>query len=110
MKIFGLCFLLFVGLAPISQAQDSPKPKSDQAAIENAPAPADRIILNLDSELSPNPYSYCAYMRTYRVKRDHPGSDMTRLAGYTTCVPSKRFEMRSAVQVQSEPVSAEKQH
>jgi hypothetical protein len=110
MKIFGLCFLLFVGLAPISQAQDSPKPKSDQAAIENAPAPADRIILNLGSELSPGPYSYCAYMRTYRVKRDHPGSDMTRLAGYTTCVPSKRFEMRSAVRVQSEPVSAEKQH
>jgi hypothetical protein len=63
-----------------------------------APAPEDRIILNLDSELSPRPYSYCAYMRTYRVKRDHPGSDMTRLAGYTTCVPSKRFEMRSAVQ------------
>jgi hypothetical protein len=109
MKIFGLCFLLFVGLAPISQAQDSPKPKSDQA-IENAPAPADRIILNLDSELSPSRYNYCAYMRTYRVKRDHPGSDTTRLAGYTTCVPSKRFEMRSAVQVQSEPVSAEKQH
>jgi hypothetical protein len=110
MKIFGLCFLFFVGLAPISQGQDSPKPKSDQAAIESAPAPADRIILNLDSDLSPSPYSYCAYMRTYRVKRDHPGSDMTRLAGYTTCVPSKRFEMRSAVQVQSEPVSAEKQH
>ena len=110
MKIFGLCFLLFVWLAPILHAQDSPKPKSDQAAIENAPAPADRIILNLDSELSPSPYSYCAYMRTYRVKRDHPGTDMTRLAGYTTCVPSKRFEMRSAVQVQSEPVSAEKQH
>jgi len=110
MKIFGLCFLLFVGLAPISQAQDSPKPKSDRTTIENAPALADRIILNLDSELSPSPYSYCAYMRTYRVKRDIPGSDLTRLAGYTTCFPSKRFEMRSAVQVQSEPVSAEKQH
>jgi len=46
-------------------------------------------------------------MRTYRVKRDHPGSDMTRPAGYTTCVPSKRFEVKNAVQVQSEPAPRE---
>src|ERR1035441_4522009 len=108
MKIFGLCFLLFVCLAPIAQAQDSPKPANDQAVVQNSPAAADRMILSLDSKVPPpGPDSYCAYMRTYRVKRDHPGSDATRPAGYTTCVPSKRFEVRSAVQVQSEPAPRE---
>jgi len=111
MKTFGLCFLLCVGLAPFSQAQEATTPTNDRAAIETAPAAADHIILDLNSKTMPaGPDIFCAYMRTYRVKRDHQGSDMTRPAGYTTCVPSKRFEVKSAVQVQSEPASANKQH
>jgi hypothetical protein len=35
----------------------------------------------------------CAYMRTYRVKRDSPDSDSTRPAGYTTCVPLAKFRV-----------------
>lgn len=104
MKILGLCFLLLVCLAPLSQAQESPKTTNDQAAIVSAPAATDHLVLNLDSEsLPPGPPTYCAFLRTYRAKRDHPGSDVTRPAGYTTCVPMRRFEMKSAVQVQSEP-------
>ena len=112
MKILGLCFLLFVCLAPLSQAQlsqaeESTKPARD-AAIVSAPSTADHIVLNLDSEyLPPGPTTYCAFMRTYRVRRDHRGSDVTRPAGYTTCVPTRRFEMKSAVQVQSEPAPRE---
>ena len=45
---------------------------------------------------------FCAYIRTYRVKREYRNSDVVSPAGYTTCVPSKRFEMKSAVQVQTE--------
>jgi hypothetical protein len=107
MKIVGLCFLLLVCLAPMSQAQDSPKRTNNEAAVLNSPAAADRIILNLNSDLLPPGSRYCAYMRTYRVKRDHPGSDLTRPAGYTTCVPAERFEMRNAMQVPSEPAPRE---
>jgi hypothetical protein len=40
----------------------------------------------------------CLSMRTYRVKRDRPQSDVTVPAGYSTCTPSKRFEVKSAVE------------
>jgi hypothetical protein len=39
----------------------------------------------------------CLSMRTYRVARDHPGSDMTSLAGYSECQPAVRFQMKTAV-------------
>jgi hypothetical protein len=104
MKILGLCFFLFIFfLAPISQAQDSSAAKNTQTIVESSPAAADGIVLDLNSSTPPGPDHSCAYMRTYRVKRDRPASDMTRPAGYTTCVPFKRFEVRSAVQVQDEP-------
>ena len=48
---------------------------------------------------------FCAYMRTYRVRREYRGSDEVSPAGYTTCVSSNRFEVRSAVQ--TEPASPE---
>ena len=41
--------------------------------------------------------SYCACMRTYRMKREVRGSDATRPAGYTSCVPARRFDMLNAV-------------
>jgi hypothetical protein len=40
----------------------------------------------------------CLSMRTYRVKRDRPQSDATVPAGYSTCTPSKRFDVKSAVE------------
>lgn len=105
MKIFGLCFFLFIFfLAPISQGQESSAAKNTQATVENSPAAADGIILDLNFSTTAGPDHGCAYMRTYRVKRDRPASDMTRPAGYTTCVPFKRFEVKSAMQVQDEPI------
>jgi|SRR5271169_3460729 len=109
MKILGLCCLLFVCLASFAQGQESSKSISDQAVIA-APAAADHMILDLNSKASPGGDTSCAFMRTYRVKRDHPGSDVTRPAGYTTCVPSNRFEVKSAVQVQSEPAPTKTQY
>jgi hypothetical protein len=107
MKIFGLCFLLFVCLAPIAQAQDSPKPTNDQAVLQNSPDGERYFTVKPDRATPEVAESFCAYMRTYRVRREHRGSDAVRPAGYTTCVPSKRFEVRSAVQVQSEPAPRE---
>jgi hypothetical protein len=39
----------------------------------------------------------CYTMRSYRVTRDDPGSDATRLAGYSECQAAARFQVKSAV-------------
>jgi hypothetical protein len=39
----------------------------------------------------------CYMLRTYRVVRENPQSDSTRPAGYSTCQPSTRFQVRTAV-------------
>jgi hypothetical protein len=41
----------------------------------------------------------CFYIRSYRVTRDDPQADATRLAGYSTCTPSSRFQTKRAVQL-----------
>jgi hypothetical protein len=38
----------------------------------------------------------CYSIRSYRVKRDDPESDSTRLVGYSTCQPSNRFQVKAA--------------
>jgi hypothetical protein len=93
-----------------SPKQDSPKPKpsaqdSDFVAAPVADGAADRLLLNLntssDSGLSDSSRNSCAYMRTYRVKRQERGSDAVAPAGYTTCVPTRHFGVKSAVRTQT---------
>ena len=67
--------------------------QADEARIDN-----DVLILPSDSR-----DAVCAFMRTYRVKREFRGSDVTRPAGYTTCVPAARFTMKTTVEVKEEP-------
>jgi hypothetical protein len=38
----------------------------------------------------------CYSMRTYRVTRDDPESDSTSPAGYSTCQPASRFQVKGA--------------
>ena len=38
----------------------------------------------------------CYSLRTYRVTRDDPESDSTRLAGYSTCQPAAGFGVKDA--------------
>ncbi len=38
----------------------------------------------------------CLSIRSYRVTRDDPASDTTRLVGYSTCQPSTRFQVKEA--------------
>jgi hypothetical protein len=92
-----------------SSEQDSPKAKrsasdSDFLAAPVARCGADRLIFNMNSDLflPDSSGSSCAYMRTYRVKRQQRGSDAVAPAGYTTCVPTRHFEMKSAVQTQTD--------
>lgn len=39
----------------------------------------------------------CYSIRSYRVTRDNPGSDLTRPAGYSECQPAARFQVKTAV-------------
>jgi hypothetical protein len=39
----------------------------------------------------------CYTIRSYRVTRDDPRSDSTRLAGYSTCQRAVRFQVKEAV-------------
>lgn len=103
MKTLGLCFLflsfVLVVTAPAQEQSSAPILNPDKAAIQkwlardgqtNWPRiQGDRFILSLDDM-----ETTCAYMRTYRVKREAPDSDTTRSAGYTTCVPMTRFAVK----------------
>jgi hypothetical protein len=107
MKTVGLSILLASCLAPISLAQEPARPvKDDPAALENLSPdaePGDSTQFDNYRNFPEPGTSYCAFMRTYKVRRQHRGSDVVRPAGYRTCVPTKRFELKSAVQVQPEP-------
>lgn len=39
----------------------------------------------------------CYTIRAYRVARESPDSDSTRPAGYSTCQPATRFQLKDAV-------------
>jgi hypothetical protein len=39
----------------------------------------------------------CYTIRAYRVARESPDSDSTRPAGYSTCQPTARFQLKEAV-------------
>ena len=71
---------------------------SEQASqTQEARIEGDRLILPTDDR-----NATCAYMRVYRVKRETPGSDLTRPAGYTTCVSTSRFTTKSSSKPQAE--------
>lgn len=58
-----------------------------------------RNVQNLDLR---SEEEFCAYIRAYRVRREYKGSDVVIPAGQTTCLPSSRFNIRSAVMTQTE--------
>jgi hypothetical protein len=122
MKPLGLCLLFLLSVlvvdASAQQRSNSPALNTDNAAIQKWMArgeqtmlpriDSDRVILSPDDgdgftlSLHDNNAS-CVYMRTYRVKREARDSDVTRPAGYTTCVPVARFIVKRAVEPRQEP-------
>jgi hypothetical protein len=42
----------------------------------------------------------CLSIRSYRVRRDDPESDTTRLVGYSTCQPATKFQVKEATERQ----------
>jgi len=59
-----------------------------------APSQQDRSLVE---PFRPEATSVCFYIRTYRVKRDDPQSDITTPAGYSECQPDTRLELQDAV-------------
>jgi len=117
MKILGLCFLFLSSAlvvdAPAQQEGNAPALNTDKAAIQKWLArgeqtrlpriDSDRVILSPDDRDSSILPLGDVYMRTYRVKREARDSDVTRPAGYTTCVPVARFVVKRAVESKAEP-------
>jgi hypothetical protein len=92
--------------AQSQQTSSTPLSKADQAILRawaeqdrvpEARIEGDRLILPTDDR-----NAMCAFLRVYRVERETPGSDTTRPAGYTTCVPASRFTIKRSVKPQSE--------
>ena len=119
MKVLGLSLLLLCLVATAAAQSSSDPQKGNQVTAQDSRSSGTLLLPHLTrdralwSEWEPHDWripegvsgtnSYCAYMRTYRMKRESRDSDAVRLAGYTKCVPSNRFETRNAVQIQTEP-------
>ena len=115
MKILGLSLVLLCMvlscLVEAVQAQTPSEPSKSRQPILEGPPPtpgfsilnyrADRRIWGATSDF------YCAYMRTYRMQKKYRDSDVVSPAGYTTCVPANRFELRTTIQTETEPAPRE---
>jgi hypothetical protein len=77
-------------------------PPEFRAHVVSLPAAVRAKIRDFKSRL-PSDFSMaeddrdCLTVRKYRVTRDDPTSDYTRLAGYSECQRADRFQVRSAV-------------
>jgi hypothetical protein len=113
--------LLSVCVAPLA-AQTASAPLSDvQADLRldqiQRPIDIDKLFLSYPKQEAPQRGEYdwnakapsqfrkrvvaqrdvtCLSIRSYRVTRDDPSSDTTRLVGYSTCQPSTRFQVKQA--------------
>jgi hypothetical protein len=115
-RLLLLSLLISLGVAPVA-AQSSPdkSPVSAQPKLDGLIAPPEfcthaiplppnvrariRAIqpqLSFDSTLAQDDTA-CYFIRSYRVTRDNPESDSTRLAGYSECQPAARFQVKAAV-------------
>jgi hypothetical protein len=106
----SLCAFSFVfALNLVVLATDKPATKApttgDQASTFVATNTPDKFSFN--SELDPgvllsttpdDGHSYCLKMRTYKVRRESPDSDVVRPAGYATCMNANKVRMESATE------------
>ena len=75
-------------------AQDFQGLKEDERPGTRLQTPAEFHARSLTLEQDDE---FCLNIRSYRVTRDDPESDSTRLAGYSECQPAARYQMKTAV-------------
>jgi hypothetical protein len=111
MKFPGLCLLLLCLFATSAAQSPSDPQKSGRITVQDSPSADEQPLRDLGwgARIARRHTAdfYCAYMRTYRIQRKSRDSDLVSPAGYTTCVPTERFELRSTVQIQTEPARRE---
>jgi hypothetical protein len=115
-RLLLLSLLVPICIAPVA-AQSSPEkiPASTQPKLDGLVAPPElrAHVLPLPAnvrarirDIQPQlPFAstlagndtVCLSIRSYRVTRDDPKSDSTRLAGYSECQPAARFQVKTAV-------------
>jgi len=83
---------------PLARLETSqpPKYKNDQGQGTKTlffPNPGNGFLISPET-LADNS---CFAIRSYVVARDRKDSDSTHLVGYTTCVPSRKYQVRQAV-------------
>jgi len=109
MRLYGL-LLTILALTALCLGNDQPAQdsltaaSSDQSQQQRASAPD--ILQSHDSRLDPyhryvrrdEPRTVtCLKLRTYFLAREGRDSDTVEPAGYTTCQPASRYEMKFAV-------------
>ena len=83
----------------ISEYKVSPLKAGSESVILN-PFPEARVLVNGGSGQDAD--TTCYAIRSYVVARDSKDSDSTHPAGYSTCRPSDRYQVKSAeIRVQS---------
>ena len=72
-----------------------PKSDKDKGFVLNTPEmDSQGIAVSPDGPLATD--FTCLSIRSYVVKRDSKNSDSVHPAGYSTCVPAKRFRLKTA--------------
>jgi hypothetical protein len=72
-------------------------------AVQTGPSATDAVVTPVIGPHMPfhTPIDHsdvtCLSIRAYRVARVHADSDVVRPAGYSTCQPSSRFQVKTAV-------------
>ena len=89
---------------PSQTAADSAQNSSSTEMLPPGMISIDKLHLPADMRLNPGKHLVihgpmevtCLKMRTYIVARDEPDSDVTHPVAYRTCIPSSKYDFKSA--------------
>ena len=96
-----LAFVLLAASTVVSQQVNANVPKS-AAPANVTPLTTGRFSTNKVLQVHKAPpwagdfAPTCLAIRRYRMKKEAPDSDVTRLVGYTTCVPTRNITIMNA--------------
>jgi hypothetical protein len=95
-RVFLLfCSLMIAIVATSLAAQSSPTGKTAVISTTAALNSGQRDQPLQLQYLGPDTPRECLKMRMYKVRRDDPQSDSTRLVNYSTCLPAARIQTYS---------------
>jgi hypothetical protein len=91
--------LAHLRLDPIQQPIDIDRlylPYSKADSVRASEHDWNKLPSHLDKRAPSQNDVTCLSIRSYRVTRDDPESDTTRLVGYSTCQPAAKFQVKEA--------------